>query len=79
MGETPTFEQKLQQLEQIVTQLEKGDRPLETALADFQEGVTLVKNLQETLFDAEKTLAKVMQTDGELTNLTLTNPEEQHD
>ena len=49
MSETKTFEDKLQQLEGIVSELEKGDRPLETALADCQTGVGLVKELQGTL------------------------------
>ncbi|MDF7626444.1 exodeoxyribonuclease VII small subunit [Lactobacillaceae bacterium L1_55_11] len=73
MSQTASFEEKLQQLEQIVTTLEKGDRPLETALADFQTGVGLVKDLQETLKNAEDTLAKVMDDEGNLTNLDLTN------
>lgn len=73
MSEQPTFEDKLQQLESIVSQLEKGDRPLETALADFQTGVGLVKALQKTLKDAEDTLAKVIDNDDELSDLELTN------
>lgn len=73
MSEQMTFEEKLQQLETIVSQLEKGDRPLETALVDFQTGVGLVKDLQKTLKDAEETLAKVMDDNGELSDLELTN------
>ena len=73
MSETKTFEDKLQQLEGIVSELEKGDRPLETALADFQTGVGLVKELQGTLKHAEETLAKVMSVDDKLTDLELTN------
>ncbi|MFT9122183.1 MAG: exodeoxyribonuclease VII small subunit [Leuconostoc mesenteroides] len=73
MSEQPTFEDKLQQLESIVSQLEKGDRPLETALTDFQTGVGLVKDLQKTLKDAEDTLAKVIDNDDELSDLELTN------
>lgn len=73
MSEQLTFEEKLQQLETIVSQLEKGDRPLETALVDFQAGVGLVKDLQKTLKDAEETLAKVMDDNGELSDLELTN------
>lgn len=73
MSEQPTFEDKLQQLESIVSQLEKGDRPLETALVDFQTGVGLVKDLQKTLKDAEDTLAKVIDNDDELSDLELTN------
>jgi exodeoxyribonuclease VII small subunit len=67
------LKKKLQQLETIVSQLEKGDRPLETALVDFQTGVGLVKDLQKTLKDAEETLAKVMDDNGELSDLELTN------
>ena len=52
MSEKVTFEDKLEQLEAIVSQLEQGDRPLEGALADFQTGVGLVKELQETLKNA---------------------------
>ncbi|MBZ6002487.1 exodeoxyribonuclease VII small subunit [Leuconostoc gelidum subsp. aenigmaticum] len=73
MSETKTFEEKLQQLEDIVSQLEKGDRPLESALADFQNGVGLVKELQGTLKNAEQTLAKVMDDNNELTDLEQTN------
>ncbi|MCT3044627.1 exodeoxyribonuclease VII small subunit [Leuconostoc mesenteroides] len=73
MSEQPTFDDKLQQLESIVSQLEKGDRPLETTLADFQTGVGLVKDLQKTLKDAEDTLAKVIDNDDELSDLELTN------
>ncbi len=73
MSEHLTFEEKLQQLETIVSQLEKGDRPLETALVDFQTGVGLVKDLQKTLKNAEETLAKVMDDNGELSDLELTN------
>lgn len=73
MSEQLTFEEKLQQLETIVSQLEKGDRPLETALVDFQTGVGLVKDLQKTLKDAEETLAKVMDDNSELSDLELTN------
>ncbi|MEX0380348.1 exodeoxyribonuclease VII small subunit [Leuconostoc sp. MS02] len=73
MSETVSFEEKLQQLENIVSQLEKGDRPLEGALVDFQNGVGLVKELQGTLKNAEQTLAKVMDDNNELTDLEQTN------
>lgn len=59
-----TFEENLQDLEAIVTKLENGDVPLEEAIAEFQKGMVLSKDLQKTLEDAEKTLVKVMQADG---------------
>ncbi|HEL1639812.1 TPA: exodeoxyribonuclease VII small subunit [Streptococcus suis] len=62
--QTKTFEENLAELEGIVTKLERGDVALEEALAEFQKGMVLSKDLQKTLAEAEKTLVKVMQTDG---------------
>ncbi|MTD37619.1 exodeoxyribonuclease VII small subunit [Erwinia sp. CPCC 100877] len=61
-----TFEESLAELEQIVQRLERGDVPLEEALAAFQEGMALSKQCQDTLENAEKTLAKVMKNNEEL-------------
>ena len=60
-----TFEQELQMLEAIVGKLEPGDVPLEEALAQFQKGVALSKKLQETLQNAEDTLTKVINEEGQ--------------
>lgn len=62
--ETKTFEENLAELEAVVTKLEQGDVALEEALSEFQKGMKLSKNLQKTLQEAEKTLVKVMQSDG---------------
>lgn len=64
MSTKKTFEENLQDLEAIVTKLETGDVALEDAIAEFQKGMALSKELQKTLEDAEKTLVKVMQADG---------------
>jgi exodeoxyribonuclease VII small subunit len=67
MAETKkTFEQELQELETIVSALERGDVPLEEALAQFQTGVQLAGKLNGTLKNAEEAVAKVMTADGEL-------------
>ena len=63
-SKTRTFEENLQDLEGIVTKLENGDVPLEEAIAEFQKGMQLSKELQQTLAQAEETLVKVMQEDG---------------
>lgn len=60
-----TFEESLVQLEEIVQRLERGDVPLEEALAAFQEGMTLSKQCQDTLEKAEKTLTKIMTENNE--------------
>lgn len=54
------FEDAMTQLEMIVTNLEQGDIPLEEALEQFQQGVALTKICKETLENAEKTLATMM-------------------
>lgn len=59
-----TFEENLAALESIVKNLESGDIALEEALAEFQKGMILSKELQKTLAKAEETLVKVMQEDG---------------
>lgn len=55
-----TFEESLNALEEIVQRLERGDVPLEEALVNFQEGMALSKQCQDTLEKAEKTLTKMM-------------------
>lgn len=63
--ETPTFEENLNHLEEIVTSLEKGNVPLEEALSQFKQGVTLSHDLQVKLTEAEKTLAQMMNDDDQ--------------
>ena len=69
MPNKKTFEENLQDLEAIVTKLENGDVALEDAIAEFQNGMVLSKELQKTLKSAEKTLVKVMQADGTETEM----------
>lgn len=69
MSTKKTFEENLQDLEAIVTKLETCDVALEDAIAEFQKGMALSKDLQKTLKDAEKTLVKVMQADGTETEM----------
>ncbi len=49
-----TFEDALQALEGIVEKLETGDLSLEDALGAFEEGVTLVRYLEDSLTAVEK-------------------------
>src|SRR3989304_7734829 len=50
----PKFEDALARLETIVTELEKGDKPLEEALKIFEEGVRLSKSCMKMLEEAER-------------------------
>lgn len=59
-----TFEESLQELEEIVNRLEKGEVPLEEALTIFKRGIELSGQCENTLKKAEQTLTQMM-TDNE--------------
>ncbi|MFD1417211.1 exodeoxyribonuclease VII small subunit [Companilactobacillus keshanensis] len=62
--EKKSFEDNLKDLEDIVTNLENGNVPLEEAMENFKKGISLSKKLEKTLSDAETTVTKIMQKDG---------------
>lgn len=66
-----TFEENLAELERIVNQLEKGDVPLEEAIAQFEIGVKLSKQLQSTLQNAQQSLTKIVAEDGTMTDFAV--------
>ena len=55
-----TFEQSMQQLEQIVRSMERGDVALEESLKLFQEGTELVRNCNQLLENAQLQVKKIM-------------------
>ena len=55
-----TFEENMQQLEQIVRAMERGDVALEESLKLFQEGTDLVRNCQKLLDEAQLQVKKIM-------------------
>ena len=54
------FEEALQKLETIVTQIEEGDLPLEETLKAFEEGVRLARFCASKLDEAERKVEKLM-------------------
>ena len=54
------FEEALQKLEAIVTQMEEGDLPLEETLKAFEEGVRLTRFCASKLDEAERKVEKLM-------------------
>ena len=54
MSKDKKFEENLADLEAIVQKLENGDVALEEAIAEFQKGMQLSKDLQKTLDQARK-------------------------
>ena len=50
---TVDFEQKLNQLETLVNEMEKGTLTLEESLKAFEEGIKITRECQQALKDAE--------------------------
>ena len=50
----PTFEQAIQRLENIVSEMETAELPLEDVLKKYEEGTRLVRFCSEKLEEAEK-------------------------
>lgn len=57
----PAFEQILQELEGLVTQLESGDLPLDEALRTFERGVRLTRECQAALTAAQQKVQLLLQ------------------
>ncbi len=62
---TPTFEDAVKRLGEIVQALERGDLPLEESLRLFEEGVKLSRVSQEKLDAAQKKVEQLLGVDAE--------------
>ncbi len=60
------FETKMQELEDVVNSLEKGDMNLEDSLVKFEEGMKLSKECNKMLEDAEKKITILLEENGEI-------------
>ena len=54
MAEKINFEDTMKKLEEIATQLEKGNLTLDESVEKFEEGMKLSKQCSKTLEEAEK-------------------------
>lgn len=61
-----SFEDNLKELEEIVANLEKGDVPLDDAIEEFKKAMDLVKACDDKLKNAEDTIAKIVDDNGEI-------------
>ena len=60
------FEKNMSDLENIVTELEKGDLNLDESISKFEEGIKISKECNKILEDAEKKITILLQKDGEV-------------
>lgn len=58
------FEKSLQALEKIVNQMEGGELGLEDSLNQFEQGIKLAKNCQDTLANAEQRVEQLIEKNG---------------
>ena len=58
------FEKSLQHLEKIVSQMETGELGLEESLEQFEKGIKLAKNCQDTLANAEMRVEQLIEKNG---------------
>ncbi|ABK43568.1 Exodeoxyribonuclease VII small subunit [Magnetococcus marinus MC-1] len=59
------FEASLERLEALVGELERGELPLEEALAAYEEGMKLARLCQKRLDSAEKRIEKIATPSGD--------------
>lgn len=64
--ENASFENKMQDLEKIVKDLEKGDLSLEESVKIFEKGVKISKECNEILEGAEKRITILLNNNGEI-------------
>jgi len=61
---TPSFEEALARLEDIVNRLERGEITLDESMTAFQEGNRLVRHCLDRLSQAEEQVQKLISADG---------------
>ena len=77
MEEKISFEENMKKLEEIATELEKGDLDLDTSVSKFEEGMKISKECSEMLEKAEKKITMLIKNDdGELAEENFVQNEE---
>ncbi len=63
-NDTVRFEDLLDRLEQIVRELENDELDLDRAIARYEEGMTLARECQRRLDDAERRVERIRRGEG---------------
>lgn len=67
-----SFEEAMTELEQILTEIERGEISLEDSLAKYERGTFLIQHCRQTLASAEKQVEMLTKgEDGGLTTVPL--------
>lgn len=60
-----SFEENMENLEKIVTELEKGNLNLDDSVKKFEEGIKISKECNKMLEEAEKKITILLEENGE--------------
>lgn len=63
-NELPNFEDAFKKLDTIVAKMEGGELTLEEALKEFETGINLVRQCQQTLQQAEQRITQLLDGTG---------------
>ncbi len=74
-NDTVRFEDLLERLEQIVRELEDDELDLDRAIARYEEGMTLARECQRRLDDAERRVERIRRGEGGKIELEPFDPE----
>ena len=66
MSKELSFEEKLNKLEEIVSELEQGNIDLDDAINKYTEAMKLAKECSKKLDDATKAVNKILNSKGDL-------------
>lgn len=66
MNENINFEEAMKQLENIASELEKGDLTLDESVNKFEDGMKLSKKCNDFLDSAEKKITMLINDNGEI-------------
>ena len=61
-----SFEKNMSDLENIVTELEKGDLNLDESISKFEEGIKISKECNKILEEAEKKITILLEKDEDV-------------
>ena len=65
MEKKENFETKMESLEKIVTELEKGELNLDESVKKFEEGMKIAKQCNNILENAEKKITILLEKNGD--------------
>ncbi len=71
-----SFEENIENLEKIVSELESGDLNLDDSVSKFEEGIKISKECNKILEDAEKKITILLNEDGNIKEENFTTEEE---